>query len=126
MPLYPRPFQCAASVFTAAVLAAGGAAAAQDTDKAARPPGEEKTIKTKALELGAKALQQNVTLADFDSCLVGFHPLKDKPEHQMEAHHWCMQVNEDFAQCVLFDGNTESANLNGVEYIISEKLFESL
>lgn len=29
-------------------------------------------------------------------------------------------------QCVLFDGNTRGANLNGIEYIISEKLFETL
>lgn len=44
----------------------------------------------------------------------------------MEAHHFCRQVNQDFAQCALFDGNTEGANLNGIEYIISEKLFETL
>lgn len=61
-----------------------------------------------------------------DMYLVGFHPMKDHPEHQMEAHHFCRQVNEDFAQCVLFDGNGRSANLNGIEYIISEKLFETL
>jgi len=58
--------------------------------------------------------------------LVGFHPMKDDPKIQVEAHHYCNQVNEDFAQCALFDGNTEGANLNGIEYIISEKLFESL
>ena len=29
-------------------------------------------------------------------------------------------------QCVLFDGNTRGANLNGIEYIIYEKLFETL
>jgi hypothetical protein len=34
----------------------------------------------------------------------------------MEAHQFCKQVNEDFAQCVLFDGNTSAANLNGIEY----------
>lgn len=50
--------------------------------------------------------------------LVGLHPMKDHPEHQMEAHHFCRQVNEDFAQCTLFDGNTKDANLNGIEYII--------
>ena len=44
----------------------------------------------------------------------------------MEAHHYCKQVNEDFAQCVLFDGNTSDANMNGVEYIISEAAFEKL
>src|SRR3954451_1766073 len=45
---------------------------------------------------------------------------------QMEAHHFCRQVNQDFLQCVLFDGNTKDANLIGVEYIISERLFATL
>jgi hypothetical protein len=61
-----------------------------------------------------------------DVYVTGFHPMKEHPSHQMEAHHFCRQVNEDFAQCVLFDGNTRDANLNGLEFIISEKLFESL
>lgn len=90
------------------------------------PQGQEKSAKTQALELGAKALQTDAPLAGMDVYLVGFHPLKDDPAHQMEAHHFCRQVNEDFAQCVLFDGNTKNANLNGIEYIISEKLFTSL
>ncbi len=70
---------------------------------------------------------QNVTpVKQFDIYLVGFHPMKDNPSMQMEAHHYCNQVNEDFAQCVLFDGNTKTANMNGLEYIISEKLFNTL
>lgn len=52
--------------------------------------------------------------------------MKDQPEHQMEAQHYCHQVNEDFAQCVLFDSAGNNARLNGVEYIISEKLFGTL
>jgi hypothetical protein len=35
-------------------------------------------------------------------------------------------VNEDFAQCVLYDGNGEDARLHGVEYIISERLYATL
>src|SRR5690606_32631683 len=58
--------------------------------------------------------------------LVGFHPLKDEPAHQFEAHHFCNQVNEDFMQCALFDGNTADARLSGVEYIVSARLFEQL
>jgi hypothetical protein len=90
------------------------------------PAGETKSPKTRILELGAKLLQSNSPLKRFDIYLVGFHPMKDSPEDQMEAHHYCHQVNEDFAQCALFDGNTKDANLNGIEYIISEKLFASL
>lgn len=96
---------------------------AQETPK---PPGEPKTAKTRALETGAKVLQTKAPLNGFNIYLVGFHPMKAKPDIQLEAHHYCRQVNEDFAQCVLFDGNTAAANMNGVEYIISEKLFASL
>lgn len=90
------------------------------------PRGEEKTGKTRLLEFGAKMLQDTAPMGGFDVYLVGFHPMKDNPEHQMIAHHFCNQVNEDFAQCVLFDGNGSDANLNGIEYIISEKLFGTL
>jgi hypothetical protein len=89
-------------------------------------PGEEKSGTTRALELGAKALQRSAPLAPMDVYLVGFHPMKEHPRHQMEAHHFCYQVNEDFAQCVLFDGNAADAKLNGIEYIVSARLFDTL
>lgn len=92
----------------------------------ATPRGRNKSWRTRALEAGAAALQSRAPLKGFDIYLVGFHPMKDDPEKQFEAHHWCRQVNEDFAECVLFDGNTRDANLVGVEYIISERLFEQL
>ncbi len=90
------------------------------------PSGEEKSPKTEVLAVGAEALQANVPTDKLDIYLVGFHPLKEDPQHQMEAHHYCHQVNEDFAQCVLFDSNGEDANLNGVEYIISARIFDGL
>ena len=52
--------------------------------------------------------------------------MKAEPAHQFEAHHFCRQVNEDFMQCALYDGNTADANLTGIEYIVSERLFEEL
>jgi hypothetical protein len=105
---------------------AAAPAAAQESKPQVAPAGEAKAPKTRALEAGAKVLQRNAPLAKFDVYLNGFHPMKDQPEQQVEAHHFCKQVNEDLAQCVLFDGNTSAANLNGIEYIISEKLFNTL
>lgn len=58
--------------------------------------------------------------------LVGVHIVKTHPSMQMETHHFCRQVNADLAQCVLFDGNTPDANLSGIEYVISNKLFQQL
>jgi hypothetical protein len=100
--------------------------AQQNVQTQTEPPGEPKSAKTSALETGAMLLQGHAPVNAFDVYLVGFHPMKADPEMQMEAHHYCHQVNQDFAQCVLFDGNTDKANMNGIEYIISEKLFGSL
>jgi hypothetical protein len=58
--------------------------------------------------------------------LDGFHVSKIDPSMQMEAHHYCNQLNEDFSQCVLFDGNTADARMTGIEYIISGKLYDTL
>eukprot|EP01098_Paradermamoeba_levis_P014926 TRINITY_DN7337_c0_g1_i1.p1 TRINITY_DN7337_c0_g1~~TRINITY_DN7337_c0_g1_i1.p1 ORF type:complete len:247 (+),score=69.12 TRINITY_DN7337_c0_g1_i1:100-840(+) len=91
-----------------------------------RPDGEAKDTTTLLLETGSKLFQSSEPLAGTHIYFVGFHPMKDDPCHQMEAHHYCKQVNEDFAQCVLFDGNTKNANLTGLEYIISDKLFNQL
>jgi hypothetical protein len=89
-------------------------------------PGDDRTAKTAALESGANVLQSKAPVEKISMYLDGFHPMKDDPSTQMESHHYCNQVNEDFAQCVLFDGNTADARLHGIEYIISEKLYATL
>ena len=89
-------------------------------------PGTDLQPGTAALETGADLLQSRAPVGQISMYLTGFHPAKGDPVMQMESHHYCDQVNEDFAQCVLYDGNTEDARLHGVEYIISEALYEKL
>lgn len=88
--------------------------------------GANKSLASIALEAGSGTLQDFTPMKQFDVYLVGFHPMKDEPGHQMEAHHYCRQLNEDVMQCVLFDGNGPNARLNGVEYIVSERVYEEL
>jgi hypothetical protein len=90
------------------------------------PAGRPASAATDMLAAGAVGLQTDAPPDQLDIYLVGFHPLKEAPEHQLEAHHFCRQMNEDFAQCALFDGNGADANLIGLEYIISEHLFATL
>jgi len=90
------------------------------------PPGDTKTAKTKTLATGARLIQSHAPLDQLTIYLNGFHPMKDNPQEQMEATHYCHQVNQDFAQCVLFDSESKDANLTGIEYIISEKLYNTL
>lgn len=102
------------------------AACAEETNTAVEPPGAPETTKTKALEAGARVLQRSGPSAKLDVHLVSFHPLVDDPMNQITAHHYCKQVNEEFIQCALWDSNADDANLNGVEHIISARLFERL
>lgn len=117
------PTPILASGMLALLTACTGSGTAEPSVQAA---GRPESAKTDVLEAGATMLQRNAPTDGLDIYLVGFHPMKADPSHQFEAHHFCKQVNEDLAQCALYDGNTADANLNGIEYIISEALFETL
>ena len=65
-------------------------------------------------------------LSGFTVHLDGFHTMKDDPAHMLEAHHYCRQSSPDVMECVLFDGDGDRAHMTGVEYIVSEKVFETL
>jgi hypothetical protein len=91
-----------------------------------RPAGGPRSSWRKALEAGAALVQDTTPLKDFDIYVAGLHCARDDAGMQMEAHHFCRQVNQDLFQCILFDGNTKDANLIGVEYIVSERLFATL
>lgn len=116
------------AVFIAAMGIAIGAGCARDerADAQVRPAGREKEGDTRVLEKGADVLQDKGPLRGFDMYMDGFHVMKDDPSHHMEAHHYCRNVNEEFTQCVIFDGSAEDANLIGIEYIVSEALYEGL
>ncbi|KAK1319434.1 hypothetical protein QJS10_CPB04g00479 [Acorus calamus] len=45
---------------------------------------------------------------------------------QVEAHHFCSHQNEEFRQCLIYDSPGPDARLIGVEYLISDALFNTL
>ena len=89
-------------------------------------PGAATTAKTQILEAGAEALQDHRPIEAIDAYLDGFHFYSGRPDQQMEAHHYCTNLNEETTQCVIYDGNVADAKLMGIEYIVSERLFEAL
>ncbi len=104
------------------LLACGG----NNTGSNVQTPGAEKTTKSKTLETGAALLQSKSPISKINAYLDGFHFYSGYMQGQMEAHHYVSQLNEDFHQAVIYDGNGEDAKLMGVEYIISERLFKQL
>src|SRR5690554_4682438 len=89
-------------------------------------PGEEKTTESKILGVGADVLQDKSPLKKLNMYLDGFHFYSGNMEGQMEAHHYVTQLNEDVHQAIIIDGNGDDAKIMGIEYIVSERLFEQL
>jgi len=100
--------------------------AGSNTDSPVSVPGAAKTPTTATLEAGADMLQNKPPVQALNMYLDGFHFYNGRMSGQMEAHHYCTALNQEVFQCAIFDGNTSSAKLMGVEYIISKRLFEGL
>ena len=56
----------------------------------------------------------------------GVHLLKELPEHAQVAYHFCKEVNGDLNQCVLYDGTGPDARLIGVEYLVSDAVYQKM
>ncbi|WP_318375731.1 OBAP family protein [Enterobacter sp.] len=89
-------------------------------------PGAETSGKLQLLESGASVMQSRPPIDAINTYLDGFHFYNGDQNGQMEAHHYVTVLNEDVMQAVIYDGNTRDAKLMGVEYIISERLFNTL
>lgn len=97
-----------------------------NTDSNVETPGDNRTAKDKILNTGADRLQSKTPLNKFTAYLDGFHFYNGNINAQMEAHHYVNQVNEDFYQAIIFDGNGQDAKIMGIEYIVTAKLFATL
>jgi hypothetical protein len=101
-------------------------ACATHVPPATTPAGEPETAKARMLEKGAEMLQPETPINAVAIYLDAFHFHNGNMEQQVEAHHYCTQLNEDFTQCILYSGNGNDALLMGIEYVISKRLFETL
>ncbi|MBT2325398.1 OBAP family protein [Variovorax paradoxus] len=117
-----RPFAVALGAASVLLAACGGS----NTPSNVESPGAKEAVKTRTLEAGAAALQNKAPIEAINAYLDGFHFYNGDMQGQMEAHHYCSIVNEELIQCVIYDGNVKDAKLMGVEYIVSERLFNSL
>lgn len=114
------------ALLTAATVFGIAACGENNTPSYSDAPGAPEAPKTRALEAGARLLQDRQPLDAMSAYLDGFHFYNGDPDGQMEAHHYFSVLNEDVMQAVIFDGNTKDAKIMGVEYVISERLFRQL
>jgi hypothetical protein len=56
----------------------------------------------------------------------GVHLLKDLPEYHQVAYHYCKTLNDDVNQCVLYDGTGPDARLIGIEYLVTDRVYQKM
>lgn len=54
----------------------------------------------------------------------GVHLMKDVPERSAVAYHFCKPLNESVNQCVLYDGTGPNAKLIGIEYLVTDAMYQ--
>eukprot|EP00762_Andalucia_godoyi_P007388 ANDGO_01545.mRNA.1 Oil body-associated protein 1A len=89
-------------------------------------PGSPTAFTTKALEYGGMMFQRFHPVHKINMHLCGLQCAADDASEQVIVHRFCAQVNEDLRQCIIFDSGRLDAKLIGIEYIISERLFNAL
>ncbi|RKR06889.1 uncharacterized protein DUF1264 [Kushneria sinocarnis] len=83
-------------------------------------------LKHRALDMASGTLQRKYPLEAMNTYLNGFHMYADDMGRQVEASHFCIHLEPDLHQCVIFDSNRPDARLIGIEYIISAERFSRL
>lgn len=56
----------------------------------------------------------------------GVHLMKDDPTESRIAYHFCKSVHPELNQCVLYDGTGPDARLIGIEYLVSDAIYQSM
>ncbi|GAB4822496.1 hypothetical protein N2152v2_009542 [Parachlorella kessleri] len=99
---------------------------AKESETKSQVPGKPVELSTKVLDTGRDLLQRFAPLKSVHEHVCGFHFYAHDMTRQVEAHHYCAHLSEEFRQCIIYDSDQPGARLLGIEYIISERLFKEL
>jgi len=97
-----------------------------ESQKNQKVPGDHPSMMKQALGTASEAVQRFQPLKNVAEHVCAFHFYSEDMTRQVEAHHYCSCLNDDFRQCLIYDSDQPDAKLIGVEYMISEKLFDEL
>lgn len=89
-------------------------------------PGGPKSLTSKAVDLGAGILQSLNPIKAFQQHVCTWAIFSHDMTRKIETHHYAARLNEDFLQCAVYDSDRPNARLIGVEYVVSEKVFQGL
>ncbi|RLM92617.1 uncharacterized protein C2845_PM08G24260 [Panicum miliaceum] len=90
------------------------------------PPGRPTAVYSQVLDMGAQMVQALKPVRQMKLHACSFALYAHDLRRQMEVHHFLSRLNQDVVQCAVYDSDKPSARLIGVEYIVSDTIFEGL
>ncbi|XP_072950460.1 oil body-associated protein 2B-like [Typha angustifolia] len=90
------------------------------------PPGKPTSMGSHVLDKGAAMMQSLKPVKQMKQHACTFALYGHDLTRQIETHHYATRLNQDFLQCAVYDSDDSSAHLIGVEYIVSDRIFETL
>nr|GEU83826.1 hypothetical protein [Tanacetum cinerariifolium] len=90
------------------------------------PPGKPMTMGHQVMDKSAQMMQTFKPIKQMSQHVCTFAMYGHDMSRQIEAHHYITRINQDFLQSAVFDSDEPSAHLIGVEYIVSDKIFDTL
>jgi hypothetical protein len=77
----------------------------------------------------AKGMAVKAPIAEVIHCPLAYavaHLPDDRSEHPRTAYLFCKPLNEQVRQCILYDGPGPDARLIGVEYLVSDEVYQKM
>ncbi|KAL3820211.1 hypothetical protein ACJIZ3_006116 [Penstemon smallii] len=90
------------------------------------PPGKPTSMESTMIDKGAKILQSLKPIKQMNQHICTFALYNNDMSRQIETQHYVSRVNQDFLQCAVYDSDDSTGRLIGVEYIVSDRIFENL
>lgn len=89
-------------------------------------PGKPMSLEQQLLDQGAAMMQSLKPVKQIHQHVCTFAMYSHDMSRQIETHHYVTRLNQDFLQCAVYDSDDSSGRLIGVEYIVSDRIFEAL
>ncbi|CAI9087861.1 OLC1v1022045C1 [Oldenlandia corymbosa var. corymbosa] len=90
------------------------------------PPGKPMSLGQKVVDKGAQMMQTLKPIKQMSQHVCTFALYSHDMSRQIETHHYVTRLNQDFLQCAVYDSDDPTARLIGIEYIVSDTIFQTL
>ncbi|KAG4384143.1 hypothetical protein GLYMA_13G223700v4 [Glycine max] len=88
-------------------------------------PGKPMSVGQHVIDKSAMMVQSLDPIKQMSQHVCSFAIYSHDMSRQIETHHYCSRLHQNFIQCAVYDSDESKARLLGVEYIVPADVFEA-